>query len=322
MWAVDREVDDSGRSPIIDRIVGRWPHDAGSARFFRSSANFLARFQQNGRPYFLRFADSTERDRAQIEAELDLVRWLGEHGFVVSMPELSVGGAFVESVEVGDRTFHAVVFAGLTGAQFDSDELDDAGFRRWGQALGSLHMALKAYPNSTSANRRTWRDDLDFIERAIPPDAVEVWTELRSLQAELDALPTDPDLMGLIHFDFELDNLVWSNDSVEMLDFDDCAMYWYSADIAFALRDLFDAGRSQNDPSVRAFLDGYTVRTALDERMATVIPIFSRMSRLLTYARIVRSLDIDPGQDYPDWLTGLATRLRDHSNAYRGTLIG
>src|SRR5687768_7577486 len=104
LWAVDREIDGDVRSPIIDRIVERWPHDEGSARFFRSSANFIAIYKHDGQRRFLRFADSTERDRETIQAELDLVQWLASEGLNVSVPEPSSEGAFLETVEVDGRT--------------------------------------------------------------------------------------------------------------------------------------------------------------------------------------------------------------------------
>ncbi len=321
LWAVDREIDGEGRSPIIDQIVARWPHDEGSARFFRSSANFIAIFQSNGQRRYLRFADSSERDRDTILAELDLVRWLAGEGLDVSMPEPSLGGSFLETVEVDDRTFHAVAFSSCSGAHFDSDDLDDAGFRRWGDALGRLHAALKTYPNAGSASRRSWRDDLTFIERLIPPEEAAIRAEFLDLQAVLHSLPAEPDQVGLIHFDFELDNLVWGDDSIAMIDFDDCATYWYAADIAFALRDLFDAGRSLDDPSVRAFLDGYSARTEIDTSMVDAIPTFSRLSRLFGYARVARSLDLTPSPEYPDWLNGLIATFQDHNRAYRESLM-
>jgi Ser/Thr protein kinase RdoA (MazF antagonist) len=189
--------------------------------------------------------------------------------------------------------------------------------KRW----GGLHAALKSYPYATSAAHRSWRDDLTFIEHHIPPGEPEIRTEFLGLQAALLAFPAEPDQIGLIHFDIELDNLDWHDDSIAMLDYDDCASYWYAADIAFALRDLFDVGRSLDDSSVRAFLDGYTVFTANDERMLALVPTFSRLSRLFTYVRIMRSLDISPGPEYPDWLNGLTIRLRSHANAYRESLI-
>lgn len=321
MWAVDREIDEDGRSPIIDRIAERWRHDAGSARFFRSSANFIAVYERDGQRRFLRFADASERDRAAIMAELDVVLWLAAHGLAVALPEPSLSGAMLETVAIGGRSFHAVAFVACPGAQVGIEDLDDAGFHQWGEALGELHAALMFYPAAQFMERRSWRDDLAFIDRQIPEDAAEVRAELLSLRAALEAMPAGSDQAGLIHFDFELDNLVWGDGRIAMLDFDDCAHSWYAADIAFALRDLFDAGRALDDPAVRSFLNGYRARMATTEGALDSVPTFSRFARLLQYARIARSLDLDPGPEYPGWMNGLIGALRDRHDAYRASLF-
>jgi Ser/Thr protein kinase RdoA (MazF antagonist) len=134
------------------------------------------------------------------------------------------------------------------------------------------------------------------------------------------ALPVNQDRYGLIHFDFELDNLVWREGGIGILDFDDSARYWYVADIAFALRDLFSDGANLNDPSFRGFIDGYASQCALDEAAMEQVPLFLRLSRLIQYARMSRSLDLAVGGNYPDWLVSLQAKLRGRTNAYRRSL--
>lgn len=55
MLRVDMTIDADGRSALAQQILANWGHDRGSERFFRSSANFLYRFDRAGAPYFLRF---------------------------------------------------------------------------------------------------------------------------------------------------------------------------------------------------------------------------------------------------------------------------
>jgi hypothetical protein len=83
MWKVDSTVDTAGSSRLAERILEGWQYEAGSVRFFRSSANFLYTFQSDDKRYFLRFAASSERSRAAIEAEVDLVNWLGTAGIAI-----------------------------------------------------------------------------------------------------------------------------------------------------------------------------------------------------------------------------------------------
>jgi Ser/Thr protein kinase RdoA (MazF antagonist) len=305
---------------VAERIVERWPHDPGSARFFRSSANFLYVFRQDGKQRFLRFAHSSERPQESIATEIALVSWLAEEGLAVVRPVRSRHERFVEAVTSDWGTFHAVVFDALEGSQFEIDELDDACLRAWGAALGRLHARLKRYPGRVSSARLTMRDHLEQAKRVLPEDAPAVWDELHRLELALATLPVEPDTYGLIHFDFELDNLIWQGRTVQMLDFDDCSSGWYAADIAFALRDYFDAGASLSTPSVHTFVEGYATQSRLTDEQIAQIPLFSRLARLIQFARIARALDLPKTPVQPDWLSGLIDKLENRMNAYQMAL--
>jgi Ser/Thr protein kinase RdoA (MazF antagonist) len=322
MWNVDRMIDASGSSPVAEQILDRWPHDPGSARFFRSSANFLYVLRYDGKRRFLRFTESSERPRTSIDAEIALVEWLAEEGLAVARPVQSRNERFVETVATDWGTFHAVVFDALEGTQFEFDELDDAGFRAWGAALGQLHATIRKYPGSVSSARPTMQDYLAQAKLLLPQDAPAVREELHRLESSLDALPVDRDNYGLIHFDFELDNLIWQGRSAQMLDFDDCSFAWYVADIAFALRDCFDSGANMSDPRVREFLSGYAAHTPLADEQLAQIPLFSRLARLIQFARICHALDVDGDPGQPNWLTGWIDKLENRMNAYQMVLAG
>jgi Ser/Thr protein kinase RdoA (MazF antagonist) len=322
MWNVDRTIAASGSSPVAEQILDRWPHDPGSARFFRSSANFLYVLRYDGKRRFLRFAESSERRRTSIDAEIALVEWLAEEGLAVVCPVRSRNERFVETVATDWGTFHAVVFEALEGTQFEVDELDDVGFQDWGAALGQLHATIRKYPGSGASTRSTLQDHLSQARHLLPEDAPAVREELGRLQLALSTLPVDRDTYGLIHFDFELDNLIWQGRTVQMLDFDDCARAWYAADIAFALRDYFDAGADLHSPSVRAFLDGYAAHTPLADEQIAQIPLFLRLGRLIQFARIARALDVTKGPGQPDWLSSLIDKLEVRMDANSMAITG
>jgi Ser/Thr protein kinase RdoA (MazF antagonist) len=322
LWKVDSTVDASGSSPVAERILQNWEPDAGSMRFFRSSANFLYVFQTDGIRYFLRFADSAERSRVAIEAEVDLVNWLATAGIQVALPIRASNGQFVTTTEMEWGTFHAVVFSELHGTQFELGDLDETQFRKWGAALGTLHAALKAYPGRASLNRRSWKDDLEQARNYVPPDSPAMLSEWEQLAQALSALPVDRDRYGLIHFDFEPDNLLWNVDRIAILDFDDCAHYWFAADIAFALRDLFVDSADLGNGSFREFIQGYSAICPLDEAAIAQVPLFLRLSKLIQYVRLARSLDLAEDGTYPDWLEALQGKLRSRMADYRLSLEG
>ncbi|MBA2570703.1 MAG: phosphotransferase [Chloroflexi bacterium] len=320
MLRVDATADPEGRSWLAQEILGRWAHDPGSERFFRSSTNFLYRFQSSGTGHFLRFADGAERRREDVVAEMDVVRSLAASGLKVASPVRSGAGRLVETVETNLGTFHAVVLPALEGSTLEIDELEAARFRAWGAALGRLHVAMRQLPDDLIGRRRTWRDDLAIAARHIPADARAMRRELSAVSTVLEALPDDADSIGLIHFDFELDNLVWRDGEIGVLDFDDCARYWYEADVVFALGELFDGRFDASDPSYREFLAGYETVRDPGPMWQGAAPDFVRLAELLRHARVLRALDLSPDDQQPDWLAPLHRKLADRLAAYEATL--
>jgi Ser/Thr protein kinase RdoA (MazF antagonist) len=323
LWRVDATIDAEGGSPVAERLLERWAHERGSAHFFRSSANFLYRFRDGGQMRFLRFTDAGERTCDAIAAEIRLIHSLEAASISVATPIPSRDGNLVETVDTDWGTFHAVAFPALEGEPFDLDELDAAGIQRWGCALGHLHAVLSASAFPRSSARPSWRDHMASILRYLPPDSAALLAEYELLTNWLAGLPMDDDTYGTIHGDFELDNLVWREDTAGILDFDDSAQMWYAADVALAVRDLFaDPSKDADtgDPRFRAFVEGYREHRALDEESLAHVPRFLRFARLLEYARIVRSLDLPEWQGQADWLAALRDKLSRRAAAYRATV--
>lgn len=315
-----RRLDEGAGTPVAAAVLARWAHDPESLAIARYSGNFVFSFTDAGRRRFLRVADARERSRSFILAEVELLGWLAAAGINLAVPLPSRSGHLVETIDTGQGVFHGVVFPALAGGQRAIDALDLAGFEAWGAALGQLHAAFRRYDGATVNARGSWRDTLALIRDHIPADARSIHREAEELAVTLAALPVTPDTYGLIHFDFELDNLVWGERGIGMLDFDDCTHHWYAADIAFALRDLFDHGARVEDERVQTFLIGYAGYHSCDGAMLAALPLFSRLARLLSYARIMRSLDLPEDAGAPAWVTDLQTRLQHMADAYRAAL--
>lgn len=316
----DQRFDPAGEMPLAAQAYERWQHDPGSLTLFRYSSNFIYHFTDGGEPRFLRSAHEGQRSRRHIEAELALLLWLAGEGIRVATPLPSLTGNLVECVETEFGAFYSVVFTGLQGEQFACDELEADQFRAWGVALGELHAALRRYPGLAAAARPSWQDDLALAQLHVPPHDAAMQRELIAITAELATLPITPENFGLIHFDFELDNLIWQDGAPGIIDFDDASQHWYAADISFSLRDLFDYGISAVDPRAQAFINGYREHSSIDDEMLAYLPLFSRLQRLAGYGRLVRSLDLDPAGAYQPWLRDLEGRLTAMMNAYPATL--
>ncbi len=314
LWRVDQTIRADGSSPVADAIAAQWGMTAGTARFVRSSANFVYRCQQPAR--FLRFSDSTEQQRAAVVAEVQLLHWLDQAEFTVAVPLASQHGEFVETVETAWGTFHAVLYSALTGEQRQIATLPPARAEAWGLALGRLHAAIREYVGTNAAPRPSWRDLLTMIAAVLPADCPAVQTELAEMRMALRLLPLAPDNYGLCHGDFELDNLLWHGDQISVLDFDDCVYLWYVADIALALGDLLATSVATNDPRYRAFIQGYRRAYPLDDQALLQLPLFRRLADLLKYARVKRATDLVITPEHPVWLAQLDQKLRQRAAEY------
>ena len=316
MQAVVDTLNDAYQSPVADAMLAAWGHGEGRARYVRASANFIFRFEREGRPTILRFAHVSERTAEAIQAELAYLRHLAARGAPVALPVNSLSGHAVESIATTLGVFHAVVFAMLPGEHYDIGELSLDQFTRWGRALGELHQAAAGY---RGAGRPTMHDQLRMAGQQLPAHEAAARRMLALLEQQVAALPASERTFGLIHYDFELDNLLW-DDQVSIVDFDDCAWYCFVADIAFALRDLFD-DQAENidmaDERFRAFVTGYRlVRTVTDEELGR-LPLFLRLHNLLTFTKLLRASDSRNQVGTPAWVVDLQTKLIRKAQSYR-----
>ena len=206
----------------------------------------------------------------------------------------------------------------MARANCEIEEIDASCFEAWGSALGRLAAAIERYEGLTLSTRPTWSEHLGSIAAAIPEGKETVRAELEEVREGLQGLPPDGETSGLIHGDFELDNVVWTGNAVAIMDFDDSAHHFYVADIAFALRDLFEEGFKGDDPRFGAFLRGYSVNHPLDPRYAR-IPLLLRMVKLTMYAYIVQVLNFAEGSR-PEWMACLERRFEEWVTAYTGSL--
>ena len=314
---VDGATSADGRNPAAEAALERWRHDAGSLRFFRSSANFVHVFRLDGVLHFLRLAEQSERRREAIEDELALLRVLVDRGLPVAIPLDSDRGHGVETLATPLGDFHACAFAGCAGEQWDEDdELGTDRLVKWGEALGRLHAEAKDLPRGFAASRETHEDRLAFIRSHLGGDE-RARQELEAVATALARLPIDDRTYGLVHGDFELDNLFWNGTISGIADFDDSFHCWYLGDVAFALASVFP---SPSTPSLETFLAGYARHCELDEDVQAQLPVFWRLTSLQRYARLVRALDLPADQDYPDWMEALRAKLVTWTGRYLSSL--
>lgn len=308
-------VDSEWRGPLGEEILERWGYDEGSATILRASANFIFEFYKEGEQFFLRFNDLSERNYSSIEAELNIVKYLGNRSLNVAQPIVSLNGNDIEVVETKLGTFLAVVFEALEGKHLDMEEISDQQAYIWGKSLGNLHANLKQLPEKYRVNRPSWKELLLEAKEILPKKELAAHKEADKLLSWTDTLSLSKENFGIIHYDFELDNVIFNDNTIGMLDFDDSSVHWFAADIVYALRSAGDF--NLENPVITTFIKGYKSETDLDMEMLHVSLDFERLHKLISLAKLIRAVDIDAAEDHPEWLVNLRGKLSGIMGKYR-----
>ena len=314
---VAETIDSEWKSPVAETILARWKYDKGTLFFYRVSSNFVFVFRKDGERHFLRFIETTERDVITIKSEIGVLTYLNSHMKDVVNPVESVNGEYVEEVETQWGTFAAVVFKGIEGESYEVEVLNENQFEHWGASLGKLHQTLKSIPEDLIKTRSDWNDLLGFVRNNLSDREVAASDELNLVNKWFHGMPVTRENFGLIHFDFELDNLKFKGEKVGIYDFDDCIRCWYAGDIAFALRDLFQNGIDLSSKSFIAFMRGYKQETNVDQEMLNNLQWFIRLHNLITFAKLVHAVDLEQSTTYPEWLQALPDKLMKKIEDYR-----
>lgn len=321
-------VDDTeqGVTPRVAQVAARrWygPGSVDALSYVRSSANHIFRFEHEGQARFLRLAHAAERQASSITAELEFVQHVARAGLAVAHPIASMHGRLLERVSAGGHRYYAVVFEGLRGSQYELDELDEAQYRAWGRALAQVHRASRTVPPHTARSRSTWHGELRAALRTLPPREAVVAHVLTAGLRWLEALSLDSREVGLIHGDFELDNLVWEREQPQALDFDDATYAWYAVDFAAALQDVWlasDLTDPQRERRGALFMEGYAELCPLPDGLREAMPRLLTLVLALKVARVLRAYATTTDSTCPPWLASMRSRHRRWLEAKRAAL--
>jgi Ser/Thr protein kinase RdoA (MazF antagonist) len=143
------------------------------------------------------------------------------------------------------------------------------------------------------------------------PHETAALLETRMLRDSFASAPVTSSNFGLIHYDFEYDNVFYEEEtkSCNVIDFDDAMYHWYAMDIEQALDSLHDyIPDDLFSRKKQCFLDGYLTEYDLSDDDASILPACRRFANLYGYALIVRSI-AEEWTNEPEWLVQLRERL-------------
>lgn len=296
---------------IAQSLIQHWEHNEGSLMFWRASSNFVYAFENKQEKYFLRFSYQQESSIEQITDELAFMEYLRSNDYPCVVPVVSVNGKYIETVQHPEGAYFAVVFHAVIGVGLD-ESITEVQWEDWGKSLASLHQLSELY-DSSSNRQWDWKGILQKINTILQayPNEKEARQELNTLTLYLQSLPISNRNYGLIHYDFQLDNLFYEDKhrSFNVIDFDDAVYSWYAHDIVTALDDFLDDDMNVDHSPVKSFLQGYRSIRPLSEEDVRTFPYFQRFMKLYQFSKLLWTLEGSDIVDAPQWLDDLKIKL-------------
>lgn len=308
---------------VAKSLIQFWEYDEGTLEVWRASSNFVYAFESNQVQYFLRFCFDQDNSIEQIKAELEFMQYLQLNEFPTVTPIYSISGKLIETLKSPEGTYIAVVFSAANGINLDSDTITEKQMEEWGKSLASLHSLSKTF-EPVSERRKSWLDTVQFMESIFQKHPKEqlALQELRRVTTWLQSIPTSNDLYGLIHYDFELDNIFFEENkdhSFNIIDFDDAIYHWYAFDIVIALDDFIEDENSHSKILIQSFLNGYRSITVLENDAVAQFPQFQRYANLYKFSKLLWSLDYGEINEIPPWFDELKEKLVRVADELRGS---
>jgi len=263
--------------------------------------------------------------RAELEAEVDYVRYLAANRVPAARSLPSLTGADVEEIPIdGDRSFLAYCFEFAEGSMFPDDDLTvfpPGVLREWGRLLGMTHRLAPGFRPRPGARRPDWRGDDHLRSRLFVPASQEaVHRRFDETVLLLESLPAEPREYGIVHGDFHHGNFLAEGERLTLIDFDACRFTWFSMDLATALFNCLPMPRSRTALRrdcamdwLSRILEGYREERTDSPSLLADLPLFLYVNELLAYSYRYKHWEPEELEDRADYLSSIRERIEDRA---------
>lgn len=295
---------------LAGRALANWRHDAETLmdrmKYFRISSNAVYPFDRDGQLCFLRMAPAAEKESGEWLGETDFLEYLAKCGYPAMRPIPSESGELLLLLDTPWGRWYACAFEGVPGDPLEDAPMTNALAKEYGMALGRLHGISMRY--NSPIGRRSERDVLKWIRMVFDTFNVpeRILAKLDETERLLTEMPRTRNRYGLIHYDFEPDNVFWDGEQCHVIDFEDGMLHFYAVDVVQALDEL--PGEYHE-----AFLHGYSAACPDAEAEESIFPLMRLFRDLYAYARLLHALSEKPAPE-PDWMPALIARLETRLN--------
>ncbi len=227
------------------QILSHYPIDVKSAVSINYEYNATLKVETaDGQLFALRINTNSPRTPENLRAEIAFVRFLAEDGRVkVPHPIENFEGNFYTSIlhEASGRMFHCVLYSWILGEELE-DKPTDEQLTALGVAMATMHVAAKGFKLPEGSSLPTfddplwWTEDFLLSEKSVLDSVAKdlISRALSAIKSGVAKFYANGTPM-LIHADMHGGNVLWYEDSLSVIDFDDCGFGFPLQDFATAL---------------------------------------------------------------------------------------
>lgn len=252
---------------------------------------------KNNKDYVLRIAHSDRRPKNLIQAEVNWVNYLHENNVPVSYAVKSANNEWVETSEVSEGYFSAVLFVRGKG---ELPKEDNHPYKQVGEVTAQMHKLALNYKELPGFERADWEPEHRYVDKFIRKEDIVIAKKWNEIMSYVTKLSRDSKSFGLIHSDVHGGNFtVDENKNITVFDFDDINYCWFVFDIAMSM--YYSAHRKftlkeRNDlipVFFNEYMEGYSKHFSLDKKWFKELPQFFLLRDILIYILIYSTMDND-----------------------------
>ena len=300
-----------------------WEHDEDTLdeylKYFRISSNAVYPFSIRGKRHFLRLAPIEEKQKENLVGELEFLQYLGNAGYGAMKPVAAKNGELMLTLNTKWGGYYASVFEGVAGISIEDTDYREEIMTAYGKALGRLHNLSMDY----QPENRKWSyvDALAWVKKTLaeykkqyPEKGLsleKMQREAEAVELELSKFKQTKENFGLVHYDFEPDNVFYKEEdnSCQVIDFEDGMYHFFLVDIEQVLDSLSEELEGDAfEQAKKYFLQGYESEKALEPDYESKCRLMRRFCNLFSYARLVHCI-AEEVPDAPEWMVSLRNRL-------------
>ena len=292
-----------------------WEHDEKGLdeylKYFRISSNAVYPFAIQGKRCFLRLAPVEEKKARNLLGELEFLEYLRKDGYPAMRPVLSKNGSTLLKLDTKWGQYYASVFEGVPGKCIEDTDYSAEIMISYGKALGKLHRLSMEY--EPIHEKWSYEAVLGWIrevltEYSTPEEMMQEW---EAVKKELEVLERNLENYGLVHYDFEPDNVFYDENTgaCHVIDFEDGMYHFFLVDVEQVLDALSE--ELEGDAFLQAkayFLQGYRSEKTLELDFEEKLSLMRRFCNLYSYARLTHCLS-EEVSEAPEWMVKLRGML-------------